>query len=54
VKQYAELAPAIGAAVERYASEVRNGSFPEEKHTYAMTDEELARFEESLAEVRAG
>jgi 3-methyl-2-oxobutanoate hydroxymethyltransferase len=54
VKQYAELAPTIGAAVEQYASEVRDGTFPEEKHTYAMTDEELALFEESLAEVRAG
>jgi 3-methyl-2-oxobutanoate hydroxymethyltransferase len=53
VKQYAELAPTIGAAVEQYASEVRDGTFPEQKHTYAMTDEELALFEESLAEVRA-
>jgi 3-methyl-2-oxobutanoate hydroxymethyltransferase len=53
VKQYAELAPTIGAAVEQYASEVRDGSFPEEQHTYAMTDEELALFEESLEDVRA-
>jgi 3-methyl-2-oxobutanoate hydroxymethyltransferase len=53
VKQYADLAPTIGAAVEQYASEVRDGSFPEEQHTYSMTDEELALFEESLADVRA-
>jgi 3-methyl-2-oxobutanoate hydroxymethyltransferase len=53
VKQYAELAPTIGAAVEQYAGEVRDGTFPEEKHTYAMTEEELALFEESLAEIRA-
>jgi 3-methyl-2-oxobutanoate hydroxymethyltransferase len=53
VKQYADLAPTIGAAVEQYASEVRDGSFPEEQHTYSMTEEELALFEESLAEVRA-
>jgi 3-methyl-2-oxobutanoate hydroxymethyltransferase len=53
VKQYAELAPTIEAAVGQYAADVRNGSFPEEKHTYAMTDAELALFEESLAEVRA-
>jgi 3-methyl-2-oxobutanoate hydroxymethyltransferase len=53
VKQYADLAPTIGAAVEQYASEVRDGSFPEEQHTYSMTDEELALFEESLAGVRA-
>jgi 3-methyl-2-oxobutanoate hydroxymethyltransferase len=49
VKQYAELAPTIGAAVERYANEVRSGAFPEEKHTYAMSEEELALFEQELA-----
>jgi 3-methyl-2-oxobutanoate hydroxymethyltransferase len=52
VKQYAELAPTIGAAVELYAAEVRNGSFPEEQHTYSMSDEELAIFEDALAEAR--
>ena len=52
VKQYADLAPTIGAAVEQYAAEVREGTFPEEKHTYSMTEEELALFEESLAQVR--
>jgi 3-methyl-2-oxobutanoate hydroxymethyltransferase len=50
VKQYAELAPAIGEAVEHYASEVRSGAFPEERHTYAMSEEELALFEQELAE----
>lgn len=49
VKQYAELAPTIGAAVERYASEVRDGTFPEERHTYAMSEQELALFEQELA-----
>jgi len=49
VKQYAELAPTIGAAVEQYASEVRSGAFPEEQHTYAMSEEELAAFEAELA-----
>jgi 3-methyl-2-oxobutanoate hydroxymethyltransferase len=53
VKQYADLAPRIGAAVEQYASEVRDGTFPEEQHTYSMTEEELALFEQSLADVRA-
>jgi 3-methyl-2-oxobutanoate hydroxymethyltransferase len=50
VKQYAELTPTIGAAVEQYASEVREGSFPEAKHTYSMTEEELAVFEQELAD----
>jgi 3-methyl-2-oxobutanoate hydroxymethyltransferase len=54
VKQYADLAPTIGAAVEQYASDVRERTFPEEKHTYSMTEDELALFEQSLAEVSAG
>jgi 3-methyl-2-oxobutanoate hydroxymethyltransferase len=53
VKQYADLAPTIGAAVEQYATEVRDGTFPEEQHTYSMTEEELALFEESLPDLRA-
>ncbi len=53
VKQYAELAPIIQAAVADYAGEVRSGAFPAEQHTYAIPEEELALFEDSLAEVRA-
>jgi 3-methyl-2-oxobutanoate hydroxymethyltransferase len=53
VKQYADLAPAIRDAVARYAADVRDGSFPEQKHTYAMAEEELALFEHELAEARA-
>ena len=53
-KQYAELAPLMRDAVARYAAEVRGGAFPESKHTYAMSDDELAAFEAELAEVRAG
>jgi 3-methyl-2-oxobutanoate hydroxymethyltransferase len=52
VKQYADLAPTIGAAIEQYATEVREGTFPEAQHTYSMTEDELALFEESLADVR--
>jgi 3-methyl-2-oxobutanoate hydroxymethyltransferase len=50
VKQYAELAPVIEEAVARYAGDVRSGAFPEEQHTYAMSEDELARFEAQLAE----
>jgi len=52
VKQYAELAPIIREAVERYGAEVRSGAFPEEIHTYGISDQELALFESALAEVR--
>ena len=48
VKRYAEIADEIGDAVARYASDVRAGAFPEEKHTYGISDEELAAFEAAL------
>jgi 3-methyl-2-oxobutanoate hydroxymethyltransferase len=44
VKRYADLAGEIRRALETYAAEVRSGAFPEEKHTYAMPEEELALF----------
>jgi 3-methyl-2-oxobutanoate hydroxymethyltransferase len=52
VKQYAELASVIRDAVGRYATEVRSGAFPEQQHTYAMSEEELALFEEAVADLR--
>jgi 3-methyl-2-oxobutanoate hydroxymethyltransferase len=51
VKQYAELAPTIRDAVARYAAEVRDGTFPEERHTYSIPEEELALFDQAVAEL---
>ena len=48
VKQYADLATAISEAVGTYVDEVRERRFPEEQHTYAMPEDELALFEEAL------
>ncbi|MGE5689813.1 MAG: 3-methyl-2-oxobutanoate hydroxymethyltransferase [Pseudomonadota bacterium] len=45
VKQYASIAGEIRRALEAYVAEVRSGAFPEERHTYAMPEEELAAFE---------
>jgi 3-methyl-2-oxobutanoate hydroxymethyltransferase len=53
VKQYAELQPLIQDAVARYGDEVRSGAFPEERHTYGITEDELAQFESALAETRS-
>ncbi len=50
VKRYAELAVTIEEAVARYVDDVRGHRFPEDVHTYAMPDEELAAFEEAVAE----
>jgi 3-methyl-2-oxobutanoate hydroxymethyltransferase len=44
VKRYADLGDVIVDALERYADEVRSGSFPEEQHTYKMPTEELEAF----------
>ena len=44
VKRYAELAATIQEALERFAADVRSGSFPEDEHTYSIPDEELAEF----------
>jgi 3-methyl-2-oxobutanoate hydroxymethyltransferase len=50
VKRYAELAEEIAAALREYVADVRSGAFPEEQHTYAIADDELARFEGLLSE----
>lgn len=50
VKQYADLAGEIRRAVGAFVEEVRTRRFPDEQHTYAMPEEELAVFEEAVAE----
>ena len=49
VKRYAQLSAEIGTALAEYVADVRGGAFPEEQHTYAIPDDELARFEEALS-----
>jgi 3-methyl-2-oxobutanoate hydroxymethyltransferase len=44
VKRYAEVAATIQEALERYAADVRSGSFPEDEHTYSIPEDELAEF----------
>jgi 3-methyl-2-oxobutanoate hydroxymethyltransferase len=48
VKRYAAIADEIGDAVARYAADVRSGAFPEDRHTYGISSEELEEFERSL------
>jgi 3-methyl-2-oxobutanoate hydroxymethyltransferase len=47
VKRYASLSREIRDALEHYAEEVRDGTFPGEEHTYEMPAEELKRFNSS-------
>jgi 3-methyl-2-oxobutanoate hydroxymethyltransferase len=48
VKRYADLATTIRDAVAAYAEDVRERRFPEDVHTYAMSDEERAAFEAAV------
>jgi 3-methyl-2-oxobutanoate hydroxymethyltransferase len=44
VEQYASLGDEAVQAVTRYAADVRERRFPQERHTYAISEEELAHF----------
>jgi 3-methyl-2-oxobutanoate hydroxymethyltransferase len=44
VKRYAELAPVVQEALERFATDVRSGAFPGDEHTYSIPDDELEAF----------
>jgi 3-methyl-2-oxobutanoate hydroxymethyltransferase len=48
VKQYADVAGSIRAALETYAAEVRAGTFPEDRHTYSMPEHERQELESHL------
>jgi 3-methyl-2-oxobutanoate hydroxymethyltransferase len=48
VKKYENLGEKTLKVFTQYATEVRNGEFPEEKHTYKMVEGELAKLEKLL------
>lgn len=41
VKQYQNLNPVIQDSLSAYSAEVKNGSFPENRHSFTMKEEEL-------------
>jgi len=45
VEQYASLGDDAVQAVTRYADDVRERRFPQERHTYAISEEELEHFQ---------
>jgi len=49
VKRYAKLAQVAQEALEVYQKEVRDGTFPSEKHIYPISDQELEKFNMLLA-----
>ena len=48
VKRYADLATAIRDAVSAFAADVRERRFPEDVHTYAIPEDELAAFRDAI------
>jgi 3-methyl-2-oxobutanoate hydroxymethyltransferase len=43
LKKYADIRSVISDAVKTYSSEVREGAFPDETHSFEMTEEESGR-----------
>jgi 3-methyl-2-oxobutanoate hydroxymethyltransferase len=52
VKRYANVGETVRAALAEYGADVREHRFPEEQHSYAMPEEELALFEAAASEHR--
>jgi 3-methyl-2-oxobutanoate hydroxymethyltransferase len=48
-KRYADVKSEMVAGVAAYAAEVRGRTFPAPEHTYSIDDDELERFQNSLA-----
>ncbi len=48
-KTYAELLPFLCEAYMGWATDVREGNYPEDKHGYHMDTEELAKFNDMMA-----
>jgi 3-methyl-2-oxobutanoate hydroxymethyltransferase len=51
VKRYLNMAEEILDAIKEYESEVKTGKFPQEEHTYHMTEEEYAQLKKMLNRV---
>jgi 3-methyl-2-oxobutanoate hydroxymethyltransferase len=54
VKRYADIGADIREALQAYADDVRERRFPEEQHTYAMPEDELATFEQAVSGSASG
>src|SRR5690606_37505822 len=52
VKSYANLSTEILRALEAYVAEVHAGTFPEQRHTYALSADQQRQLEAFLAEAR--
>ena len=53
VKRYAQISDIAVAALKQYASDVREGKFPDEEHSYSMKPEEQEKLARALKERKA-
>jgi 3-methyl-2-oxobutanoate hydroxymethyltransferase len=49
VKRYLESFPLLLSAMKNYISDVKNGKFPDENHSFSISEEELLRFNKYLS-----
>ena len=52
-KRYAQISEVAVAAMKKYASEVREGKFPDDEHSYGMKPEEQQELARLVAQRRA-
>ncbi|MDD5565334.1 MAG: 3-methyl-2-oxobutanoate hydroxymethyltransferase, partial [Candidatus Omnitrophica bacterium] len=48
VKQYTDVSAVVQGAIARYKNEVRNGSFPDNAHSFSISPEEFTKLKNSL------
>lgn len=49
-KRYGNIAEIATKAFQDYAADVRNGTFPDDDHSYSMNPEEIAKLQTMLAQ----
>jgi len=51
-KRYARLTEIAVAGIRQYVKEVKEGSFPDDDHSYTVRDEEYEKFAQMVAKRR--
>jgi 3-methyl-2-oxobutanoate hydroxymethyltransferase len=51
-KRYAKLTEVAVAGISQYIKEVKDGTFPDDDHSYSVKDDEYERFAQMVAKRR--
>jgi 3-methyl-2-oxobutanoate hydroxymethyltransferase len=54
VRQYANIREVMNQAIQNWAGDVKNGSYPNEAESYGLTEETKTELEKALNEAAAG